>query len=482
MKIRSLVISLAACLIFVFVCKAHSLDLGDEGCPMAHCDPQMSDNSKLPPPKGKPVDIVWTRNQLSGESVGSSWGVGCSSNGEIAACSYRGESDNLVVYDFDGNRIYASGRLLNKEAWKSAPLIDRTGKVVACDDTRIIMVDTKPRPAIVWQTALPKKAPPISPVITRSGVIVLATLGGPVSAYDSVTGKLLGSMTIKAHLIDPRIFETVNTPASRGDRIYISTQLEGVRKYTRGMLVAVDVDPTPGAKEVLKVAWSYEFDAPSGASPTVINDTIYFDGFKKIPGRGEVPYIFAITDRGDYWIPKWEQEISDQLQASCARDPRGGIWDFPSGTKWLEHRDEINGHLIEKIDVDQLVDDKGRHIPFSAMTIAGDQYQPVMVVAAAVAGSPQGKHYIIAIDLKRIISPAIDSNNSISTAIDLNNSISPLLWRVAISDEINGFTAGQFPIMVKDGRSRVVFSSYSVGARAIGEINQSSTSQGKRKE
>src|SRR5262245_26323627 len=62
------------------------------GCPMAHCDPQMTDLVKLPPPSGD-VGVVWHRLESAGEIAGSRLGLGCSGNGQITACTFSGEAD-----------------------------------------------------------------------------------------------------------------------------------------------------------------------------------------------------------------------------------------------------------------------------------------------------------------------------------------------------------------------------------------------------
>ena len=116
------------------ICAVNNVDfiLPEWGGGMAHCDPTLSDYINLPVPKND-IDIIWHRSNLSGERAGSK-GNGVAGNGEIVACTYSGFKDNLVIYDYDGNRLWSSGDLLNVYAFFSAPMVDIHGQVIACDN------------------------------------------------------------------------------------------------------------------------------------------------------------------------------------------------------------------------------------------------------------------------------------------------------------------------------------------------------------
>src|SRR5262245_41995146 len=82
------------------------------GCSMAHCDSRLSDQDWLPvPPAGS--TLRWQSNSLPSELAGSYGGLGCSGNGTIAACTFSGPSDNLVVYGYNGHPLWTSKDLLN---------------------------------------------------------------------------------------------------------------------------------------------------------------------------------------------------------------------------------------------------------------------------------------------------------------------------------------------------------------------------------
>src|SRR5262245_17504071 len=109
MTMRFLVAALAA---WPAAAGAQPFVLGTQGCPMAHCDVHMSDLARAPVPAGD-VGVVWR----SDTAKGSRSGIGCSSNGTIAACTFNDDADNVVVYEYDGTRRWSSGALLNGTAW-----------------------------------------------------------------------------------------------------------------------------------------------------------------------------------------------------------------------------------------------------------------------------------------------------------------------------------------------------------------------------
>jgi len=71
-----------------------------------------------------------------------------------------------------------------------------------------------------------------------------------VSAYRGSDGALVGTLLLRADPSDPEIFETVNTPCVRGDRVYVATQRTNDPAST-ARLVAIDVHdgaPSPSAR------------------------------------------------------------------------------------------------------------------------------------------------------------------------------------------------------------------------------------------
>jgi hypothetical protein len=414
------------------------------GCAMAHCDTRMSDHANAEPPRTPATTVQWHDTA----APGALFGLGCSSNGTLIACSYTGDGgDNLVAYDASGTRLWTSRAVLDGSAWTSAPLILRDGSVIAADDR--VVVRFAPDGAVVWQTATPGGRP-ISPVVTDAGIIVLATQGGPVSAYRGSDGSLVGALVIKADPSDPEIFETVNTPCVRGERVYVSTQRTNDDAAHTARLVAIDV--RAGAPSPLSEAWHFEFGGPSGGSPLRIGSTIYFDGDRLHPGGAPAPQLFGVRDEGTAGTQVFAVPVGGSIQASPSQDPRGGFWVFPTKTTTLLHLSARDGHEIERLDLDALVDAPGVHQPSSVMTMAGSATHPVMLVAATPFAMP----------------PAT-AGATFVTALDLASR--SLLWKVQLaSSRAIDWTAAQFAIAhTSTGKPRVVFPGLFSGAYAVGE-------------
>ena len=409
-----------------------------QGCAMAHCDGSMSDLARMPVPVGPETNVVW-RDLLP---VGAKVGLGCVSNGRTAVCAYGDEmEDALVAYDGRGDRLWTSGDHLGPRTWVAAPMIDRTGGVVSADEDHLIRF--RPDGSVLWKTALPGGIP-LSPVLTLSGVVVVATKGGPVSAFDSLTGEPIGSLTLRDTPEDPDYYHTINTPCVVGNRVYISTEKLDDPDFT-ARLWAVDVDRSD-TEAPLRPVWSFVFGGPSGASPMVSGDTVFFDGDRLDPGGPENPHIFAVRELGDSWSLKWKQPLDSPVRASVARDPRGGLWAFSLYLPYLDRYDLETGARLDRIDVDALLDEPGLYFPSSAMTIAGDESDPVMIVGLITA-SPSDPSWIAAVGLEA----------------------GSLLWKVRLAEMRSiDSTSAQFSIVLDDeDRPVIVFPGWNQGAYGV---------------
>jgi len=437
------------------------------GC-MAHSDPSLSDYIFLPAPKGN-VKILWHRSELSGEKAGAK-GNAIAGNGEIAACTFSGFKDNLVIYDYDGNRLWSSNDLLNIYAFFSAPMVDIHSRVIACDNRVVILVDTfdydNDSKIVEWVSEIPFGGIPFSPVITEDETLILATDKGPVYAYNISDGSLIGWRYLGEDEIihpiyrllnidDPGFFSTINTPCVKGNRVYISTQykspigLPTILHHAR--LYALDIDSdNPNIDNRLNEVWHFEFGGPSQASPTIINETIYFDGYRQKPSLFRDIHLFAVTDKGNCCKEEWRQAYPLQTYASFAVDPRGGFWYIDSLGGKLVHFSTNNGSIIEEIIIDDLIEDDGKYHPSSVMTICGNYTNPILLVSASSLKIHRANSYVIAIDLA--------SNNSI-------------LWKVKLFEGIPLFmdlAFGQYTILMKNNNPRIVFGSFRDGVWAIG--------------
>ncbi len=417
------------------------------GCPMAHCDPQMTDLVRMPIPSG-PVGEVWHRTETLGETTGSNYGLGCAGNGKVVACSYASDSDAVAVYDWYGNRQWSSGNKLRSTAFASAPMVFDNGEVIACDQEKVIRFDAAG--GVLWTVPLVYGGIPVSPVMTAAGVLILATYGGPIYALDSASGALLSVLVVRLSPSDPGLFETVNTPAVRGNRVYIAAQYQtgGIPSPDyRARLIAIDVDATQAAPaNRLRVAWQFEFGGPSGASPLVMGTDIFFDGDRPAPGVAKAPQILAVRDNGATAIELWRRPVGLSVKASFARDPRpgGGLWTYTVPSNLLVRRSAATGAALQAIDIDALIGEPAYHFPYSATTIGGTPSRPVMILLATAYGAATS--YVVAVDLVT----------------------GTLIWKAPIADLAGSYSAGQFPVLSEQGQMRIVFTTYNSGARAIG--------------
>lgn len=365
-----------------------SFSLGSQGCPMAHCDGRMSDRVNLTPPLSAATAVRWHDTAPNGSSIG----LGCSSNGTVVACTYKhGLLDNLVVYGAHGFRRWSSGLHLNSDAYASAAMVSPSGDVIAADTDHVVAFN--PSGSVAWKTPTPGGLP-ISPVLLSNGAVVLATKGGPVSAYRSSDGALIGSLSLQDSP-GSEYYDTQNTPCVSGNRVYVSTEKRNDAAHT-GRLFAIDVDPA--ASPPLQVRWSYAFGGPSGASPLRIGNVIYFDGDRPAPGAPFDPHLFAVRDTGTSGQLVWMKAMEGQIAASAAEDPRGGLWVFGVLRRHLIRYHPDTGAELQRVDLDALMAEPGIHTPSSAMSIAGSSSQPVMIVGAVTAMSSDPS-WVVGIDL-----------------------------------------------------------------------------------
>ena len=414
-------------------------EVAGQGCAMAHCDPQMSDNSHLPVPTSEKSEILWH----DPAPAGTRNGVGCTANGTVAACTYCSSTgDSLVVYDPRGERLWTSGDHLGYYAWASAPMFDEQGGVIAADDAHLIRF--RPDGTIFWKTPIPDGVP-TSPVITASGVIVVATWNGPVVAFDNITGRLLGLLYLTDDSGDRAFYETVNTPCVKGDRVYISTEKRNDPDHT-GRLWAVDVDPAD-PEGTIRARWSFPFGGPSGASPLFMEDTVYFDGDRPAPGGAIAPHVWAVQDTGDTGELRWRYPMETPVRASLSRDPRGGLWAFAIRRQWLHRLDGKTGERIERLDIDRLLDEPGLFLLSSVMSIHEDGGNPVMTLGL-VTYRPGDPAWVMAVDLET----------------------RERLWKVKISDDWEEeCEISQFPALQGEGGKPIlIFGGNTSGAYGVG--------------
>lgn len=419
---------------------ADTANLAAAGCAMAHCDQAITGNAQQAAPA--PAAVVWHDTT----APGSHSGLGCVSNTHQAVCSFANRLFNwtsLRAYSPGGQTLWSS-ILLDHNAYASAPMIAPDSSVIAADDRRIVRFS--PNGAVLWQTQTPGGIP-ISPNITDEGIVVLATSGGPVSTYDAVSGQLLATLKLTS---GSSYYDTVNTPAVDGNRVYVVTALHDRPSY--GRLYALDV----GTHGELKVAWSWDFEGPSGGSPTVLTTNgmpvVYLDGSGATAGSTTTsPFLFAVQDVGTEPALLWRYPLGVDAQAAATPDPRGGVWTNSTFSPTLVRLDQVTGALLQTINTANLVSSAcggcaGIHAPSSAMTITGSASDPVMLVSATPILMQSS--YVLAIDLQS----------------------GTLLWsyRVDQGKGLAGVPFGQDAVVMRaDGRPEIVFSTYCNGVWAL---------------
>jgi len=350
-------------------------------------------------------------------------------------------------------------------------MIDIYGRVIACDNKIAVMIDPldadHDQKIVEWITELPDGGIPFSPILTEDRTVIIATDRGPIYALDSSNGTLLAVKYLipeKPILTlfrlfgynDSGFFSTINTPCTRENRFYVSTHYKNLRGvfalFFDARLYAIDVDGhNPDPDKRLQIAWHRTFGGPSGASPTLINDTVFFDGDRGTPSILINPHIYAIQDMGNYGKLKWKIAMLPSIDANMAVDPRGGLWVVDAYLGRLVRYSIETGDVIERININALIQEPGLHTPSSVITISGNETRPILLVSATAVRLWKSNSYIIAIDLVH--------NNS-------------LLWKFKIAEATFAnlqIPLGQYPILIKDGQPRIVFATTRGGVWALGE-------------
>jgi hypothetical protein len=422
------------------------------GCPMAHCDARMSDQVGMALPASAQLIRVDTA------PVGGA-GLGCVSSLRTVACTYRGDpavQSNLVVYDANGQRIWQDGGQLGVNAWASAAIIGTDDHVIAADDAWVMRVDPIAG-QVVWKSAKPDSGVPISPVLVGSdqSMVFVATNSNPsggtagVSVWDAGSGALLAHQPI----VDPisgRVYVTRNTVAVRGDRAYVLAAAEV--DPTDARMVAIDVcnASSCGGRGAMSVAWTYEFKGPSGASPLLIGNVLYFDGR---PGN-RVGSFMALADRGSSARRLWVRYFGSNFGVSAAQDPRGGLWVHPSSqSQSLLRLNATTGVTDQEVIVSDLLGAAAGYLAQSVVSVySSDAGAVALVFGALKPGQSNLPTYLVAADVSS--TPA-----------------GSLLWAYQVSPTpADNAAVGQFPLVVNAaGARRIVFNGSKSMTYFVGE-------------
>ena len=455
-----------------FIAKEYPRILGDDffvGCAMAHCTPNMSDNAHMEVPVGDVVARIWGPDRAAG---GSTYGVGCTSNTKIVACAYFAA---LTVYSGSGHIQWEKD--LGLATWTSAPIVTPFDTVVAASAGKLVHYDRMGNELWV-NTDFQGFA--ISPVVLQpQAILVVATGSGELVAFDLWTGERLAGPIDMVHRSGPRVYpcRTWNTPGVRvgHNRFYVTADCS-ITGSDASFLMAYDLDLN--SQSGFLQAWDIPFTGYSGASPTVIDDRIYFDGNPRTDM--DTPYIFGVRDLGSSGVELWRREMNGPLQTSLAHDPRGGLWVFT--LRWandnfaphpqVRRLDEFTGDVIQSFRVDELVTDDPENpppaTPGSIMTIADGPDGPVMLIGAVVPLNEE--------------QPLCEVQDGWVLAVDLTWNLALWKIRTPIHDIMTGtreFFPTQYTILNHpvDGRKVVVTAGSCVGAMGISRLFTESNPQ-----
>ncbi len=589
-KISCIVIEILLISIIFQPLSSGDFNLPPWGGGVIHQDPQTTENIRLPGPTSN-ESIVWGCG-----GKGASWGTngnGIVGNGKIAACSFNNVEDflhyffpkhfpygynNLILYNYYGDRLWSDTQYLNAAAAFSSPMIDNNSQVVACDNETIILVNASNESNIhvVWHNSIPisqfklrKLGPtPFSPCIVENKTIILPCADGPVLAYDVKTGNLTGEIflgentTIDPYYCVPEMtlgdfikvvgnyfiysiclfrynstsqkiewnstvpygvfprqyqncnfttnsadygkvdfvvkrnnvteFQCNNTNGDPTDSIIASNSIitdslstgsgyfSGINsicvknntffiltEYKKpdtlpvnrvvGRIYAINVTPAADNKVNLTEYWNYTYWGESQASPTLINDTIYFDGYNTSHFADlRDPHIYAVYTNG---TPKWTRNFSNYTGNitwfTFTRDPRGGFWYEDSNLVYPNHRKtgddklfrfrEDNGFEIEEINITSTMNKKDKYnntikfVPSSDMTICGTPANPIMLITAYHEKTlyADSEKYVLALNLSHNNTP---------------------IFKIPICSYRNiSYAVGDYTILKENGEYRIVF-------------------------
>lgn len=399
--------------------------LAPSACPMAHCDPQMSDDEQVTIPTTT-ATIAWTFTAPISVSPGAS--LGCTV-GTVTARCVAGNPQHSAAYDrpyafaFDpatGASPANSGLAVNGSVDYGAPLIDAVGNTYASDDNYLVSIGANAQPR--WRAPNPAGSAMLSWNLTSDGYLVGQGFRGPVLVVDPNTGTVTGQLPLSDTVNGVAgSYVTINTLSVVGNRLYTVTQFCPTQvcststipiTYTLGRLYAIDV-----VHGVPQEAWHWDFAGPSGASPLTIpgpgpgpaGNTVYFDGAGLRQGDPHHPWLFALQDTGTMtptllWADDLKAKFGSPyirgILASPARDPRPNsgpsLWAYDAGDPRLFRLDAATGALSQTISLTSTL--APGYVPASAMSIAVNGGHPVMILGSQHLWT-QDTTYIIALDL-----------------------------------------------------------------------------------
>jgi outer membrane protein assembly factor BamB len=142
---------------------------------------------------------------------------------------------------------------------------------------------------IEWDSTVPygiMPVNPVNPVFFDGSIMFITNRDGVVTAVDMTTWSIIASNAIATPelISNGSYYTTKNSACVKGNKVFLVTERTkpGYEAWnnTLGRLYAIEVksDPTNESVSLIET-WNYSFNGSSEASPILINDTIFFDGF-----------------------------------------------------------------------------------------------------------------------------------------------------------------------------------------------------------
>src|SRR5262249_29664857 len=164
-------------------------------------------------------------------------------------CTYQ-VTPSMIVYNSVGTRICTSGGELDAKAYKSAPGIDASGRVIAADGNHLVSFNTTGVSGggacpVIWRSAT-LAGSPLSSVFdqTNNLVLVITSNGWVFSLF--ATGASGGTVKNSVRMTSGgNVFNTSNTPCIAGGKIFSVAQQSG--RTSNGKMFAYNtIDLTDG--------------------------------------------------------------------------------------------------------------------------------------------------------------------------------------------------------------------------------------------
>ncbi len=463
---------------------------------MAHCTPNLNDQIALKSPSSSTVTIT----DVDSADSGSGRGLGCSSNGQIVACSFRAansQEPGLKVYNGNGSLMFTDQSILQfpltHDAERSAPVVFGDAKyptnaVLAADDCHVALVEQTGSSWVqAWESAIPTCTAkiadsPVSPVLLGNAyhanlLLFQTNSSGTIYTYNLQTGTKIQSGAVSD--AQGNVCTSNNTPAvndidSSTSDVYmidLCGNPDGSTSY--GAVVKLTVNLTNGSWTPQILALPNSFNVPSYSSPTFVNTTlpgcstpgaVYFDS-SPATSTGKPSAFWGLSADGTCYVNTLGViHFPGEFKANAP-------YDSTNGGLWVWDTDDTTVHFLEvpglaentgksfKIPIPA---NKGATVPSSAMSLSTEAATNDVVLTFGVLSCLSGQKSCQGSGVGYVL----------AENVGLPGSPNPphAIWELPIPG--GNYSSGQFPIVhYSDGGSTlpyVVFTGFSAGTYYVG--------------